>query len=211
MKSKRAPTSLAPRWTTPVAGTSFKTIRQAWDLFVFSCFFAVLFNAFYVDGIELKFKPKIFHDPIHSSLPPTGPVHPTPVQPPKHPLKTPSPSTQAADNFQRLSLQGVFDRFERKTAIILDARKADEYQEGHIPGALNIYGEELERDAPKVLPYLSDKNQEVIVYCHGGDCDLSLLVAKALSENGYSRVEIFGDGWPAWKKAGYPIQTGATP
>lgn len=202
MRSKRTPSSATSGSALPVGGPSFRTIRQAWDLFVFSSFFAVLFNAFYVSGIELKFMPKIFHDRIHSA-PSTyiGLGGPTPAAPPP----------QTTDSFQRLSLQGVFDRFGKKTAMILDARKSDEYQEGHIPGALNIYGEELDKDAPNVLPYLTDKNQEIIVYCHGGDCDLSLMVANALAENGYSRVEIFGDGWPAWKKAGYPVQAGAHP
>ena len=208
MKSKRKPSTLLS--TAPVLWPSLKTCRQAWDLFVFSSFLAVIFNAFYVGGIELKFVPKIFHNTFHST-PPSYPGLGKPTPSPKHPSKTPVTIPPATDSFQRLSSQGVYDRFEKKTAVIIDARKAEEYQEGHIPGALNLYGEELDKDAPNVLPYLADKQQEIIVYCHGGDCDLSLMVAKALAGNGYGRVEIFGDGWPAWKKAGYPIQTGATP
>jgi len=94
---------------------------------------------------------------------------------------------------------------------ILDARKPEEYKEGHISGALNFYGNELDQFAPSVIPQIPNKNKEIVAYCHGGDCDLSLLVAKSLIETGYTHVEIFTGGWPEWKKAGYPITLGANP
>jgi rhodanese-related sulfurtransferase len=106
---------------------------------------------------------------------------------------------------------GTKQRFDKKTTVFLDARKPEEYQEGHIPGALNFYGEEPEKFAPVVMPQLSDRNQEIIVYCHGGDCDLSLLTAQALKEAGYTHVEIFQAGWPAWTQAAYPVKSGDTP
>ncbi len=61
------------------------------------------------------------------------------------------------------------------------------------------------------MPQLPDKSKEIIVYCHGGDCDLSLQVAKALQEAGYAHVGIFTGGWPDWQKAGYPVAKGAEP
>jgi len=106
---------------------------------------------------------------------------------------------------------GVKARFDKKNCVFLDARKPEEYQEGHIPGALNFYGNELDNFAPKIVPKLTDKNQEIIAYCHGGDCDLSLQVAKTLIEQGYAHVEIFQGGWPDWKKSGYPIHEGDAP
>lgn len=179
--------------------------RPAAVLFLLSAAFAILFNAFYVDGIELKFKTK----------PKTG-LHPAPTPVAYEGLgkgsskKAPSPSS-AADPFLRLSLQGALDRLNKKACVFLDARKPEEYQEGHIPGALNFYGNELDLFAPQVLPQLPQKDQEIVTYCHGGDCDLSLMVSKALKEAGYTRLEIFQDGWPAWTQAGYPVQTGAAP
>jgi rhodanese-related sulfurtransferase len=111
----------------------------------------------------------------------------------------------------RISLSGAKDRFDKKASVFLDARKPEEYQEGHISGAMNFYGNELDQFAPGIIPLLTDKNQEIIVYCHGGDCDLSLLVARSLIETGYKRVEIFAGGWPEWKKAGYPVTQGGKP
>jgi rhodanese-related sulfurtransferase len=202
--------------TRPVAGPaapfSLKhVIGQAWSLFVFSAFFAVLFNAFFVDGIELKFRPKIFRG--HFGQPTAAPTYPGFSSSQSSHLSTPTPAPLPGEPnpFPRLSLMGVKSRFDKKTCVFLDARKPEEYEEGHIPGALNFYGNEPEKYAPLVMPQLSDKSREIIAYCHGGDCDLSLQAAKAMQEAGYTRVEIFTGGWPDWKKAGYPVTKGSEP
>ncbi|SRR5579871_6554298 len=190
-----------------------KTAGQAWDLFVFSAFFAVLFNAFYVAGIELKFKPKVFTGQSDRGSTPvtysgfSSPASDSPLQK----KATPTPLPGEPNPFPRLSVMGVKQRFDKKSCVILDARKPEEYQEGHIPGALNFYGNEPEKFAPLVMPQLPDKSKEIIAYCHGGDCDLSLQVARALQEAGYTHVEIFTGGWPDWQKAGYPVTKGVDP
>lgn len=185
----------------------FTPWKEALILFLVSSAFAVLFNAFYADGIELKVAPK---KPL-----------PHPVQTPADyagfgktstaPSTPKSPKAPTVLDIPRLSLAGTYSRFQKKTAVFLDARKPEEYQEGHIPGALNFYGNELDQYAPRIVPQLTDKSQEIIAYCHGGDCDLSLQVAKTLKEQGYSQVKIFQDGWPAWTKAGYPRALGERP
>lgn len=185
---------------------------QAWNLFVFSSFFAVLFNAFYVAGIELKFKPKIFTGQLgQASAPVTYAGFSSSTQASPHKKAVPTPQPGESSPFPRLSVMGVKQRFDKKSCVILDARKPEEYEAGHIPGAINFYGNEPEKFAPQVMPQLPDKSEEIVVYCHGGDCDLSLQVAKALQEAGYTRVEIFTGGWPDWQKAGYPVTQGAAP
>lgn len=187
-------------------------LRQAWNLFVFSSFFAVLFNAFYVDGIDLKFKPKIYKQFVVNSTPVTYIGFPSLPPSSSQTSSSKAPTLLPGElSFPRLSLMGVKQRFDKKACVFLDARKPEEYEEGHIPGALNFYGNEPEKFAPVVMPQLLDKTKEIITYCHGGDCDLSLQVAKALRDAGYTRVEIFTGGWPDWKKAGYPVTQGAQP
>ncbi len=184
--------------------------RQAWGLFVFSSFFAVLFNAFYVDGIELKHKPKPIGHWQSSSQPPIPGFNPSSPSTSAE-ASTPTPLPGEPNPFPRLSLMGVKERFDKKSCVFLDARKPEEYEEGHIPGALNFYGNEPEKYAPLVMPQLPDKTKEIVAYCHGGGCDLSLQAAKALAEAGYTHVEIFGGGWPEWEKAGYPMTQGNQP
>ena len=183
--------------------------KEAMFIFLGSSAFAVVFNAFYADGIELKVQPKkkAAVVPVQTPVSYPGLKGPSRTPPPRRTQAAPVPS----DDIPRLSLAGAYARFQKKTAIFLDARKPEEYQAGHIPGALNFYGNELDPYAARVVPQLTDKAQEIVAYCHGGDCDLSLQVAKTLKEQGYRHVEIFQDGWPAWQKAAYPIQAGNEP
>jgi rhodanese-related sulfurtransferase len=194
---------------TPPSLSRRQILGQAWGLFIFSSIFAVLFNSFYADGIELKFK-KAPQNGFHPAAPVSFPGLDSPTAK-DTPRITPTPLPALSDNVIRLSLSGTKDRFDKKNCVFLDARKPEEYKEGHISGALNFYGNELDTFAPRVIPQIPDKNKEVIAYCHGGDCDLSLLVARSLIETGYTRVEIFAGGWPEWKKAGYPVTPGENP
>ncbi|HVZ80131.1 MAG TPA: rhodanese-like domain-containing protein [bacterium] len=200
--------------TKPTKGVSSPSFPQAlagsWKgaavLFLAASAFGVFFNAFYADGIELKVQPRKASPPPDSHAPVTyaglgtSPTHPSSTR------DVPRPSS-----IPRLSLQGTFARFQKGTAVFLDARKPEEYQEGHIPGALNFYGNELDLFAPRVMPQLPDKAKEIVAYCHGGDCDLSLQVAETLRAQGYTNVKVFQDGWPAWTKAGYPAKQGEDP
>ena len=71
--------------------------------------------------------------------------------------------------------------------IIIDARTQEEYNEGHIPGAILIpYGELADR-AEKELP---DKDQLILVYCRSGR--RSKIAAEELVKLGYTNVKEFG-------------------
>ena len=76
---------------------------------------------------------------------------------------------------------------------ILDVRTQEEYDEGHIPGAVLIPNTELEERAEEVL---TDKDQLILVYCHSGR--RSKLAAKILAELGYTNIREFGGilDWP---------------
>ena len=77
--------------------------------------------------------------------------------------------------------------------IILDVRTQEEYDEGHIPGAIVISHEEITEKAEKVL---TDKDQLILVYCRSGR--RSKLAAEALVELGYTNIKEFGGiiDWP---------------
>ncbi len=196
----------------PTGRLTFKKIfRQALYLFLFSAAFAILFNAFYVEGIPLKFMPpKQTHLMDHHDSPVSSFVGWNRPSAPK----TPKPSQTAsnpADNIVRISLAGAKDRFDKKSCVFLDARPPEEYKEGHIPGALNFYADDFDKFAPQVLPQLPDKGQEMVAYCHGSTCELSIALAHRLQDIGYTNVKVFFGGWPQWKKSGYPIRQGENP
>ena len=77
--------------------------------------------------------------------------------------------------------------------IILDVRTQEEYDEGHIPGAIVISHEEIKEKAEEVLP---DKDQLILVYCRSGR--RSKIAAEALVELGYTNIKEFGGiiDWP---------------
>ena len=71
--------------------------------------------------------------------------------------------------------------------VIIDARTQEEYDQGHIPGAILIpYGEIADR-AEKELP---DKDQLILVYCRSGR--RSKIAAEELVKLGYTNVKEFG-------------------
>ena len=76
---------------------------------------------------------------------------------------------------------------------ILDARTQEEYDEGHIPGAILIPYDEILEKAEDVL---TDKNQLILVYCRSGR--RSKLAAEDLVELGYTNIKEFGGiiDWP---------------
>lgn len=77
--------------------------------------------------------------------------------------------------------------------IILDVRTQEEYDEGHIPGAIVIPHEAVSERAEDVL---TDKNQLILVYCRSGR--RSKIAAETLVELGYTNVQEFGGilDWP---------------
>lgn len=77
--------------------------------------------------------------------------------------------------------------------IILDTRTQEEYDEGHIPGAIVISHDEIEEKAEKMLP---DKDQLILVYCRSGR--RSKLASEVLVELGYTNIKEFGGiiDWP---------------
>ena len=82
---------------------------------------------------------------------------------------------------------------DEKNYIILDARRPDEYAEGHIPGAINIPNEEIGTAEIAELP---DKSQMILVYCRSGR--RSKEAAGKLAKLGYTNIVEFG-GILDWK------------
>ena len=71
--------------------------------------------------------------------------------------------------------------------IIIDARTQEEYDQGHIPGAIMIPEYEIADRAEKELP---DKDQKILVYCRSGR--RSKIAAEELVKLGYTNVKEFG-------------------
>jgi rhodanese-related sulfurtransferase len=92
-------------------------------------------------------------------------------------------------------------------ASVLDARRKDEYDEGHIPGAIlfDYYDMGTYRDS--VLSRLSNEG-EIMVYCSEPTCDDSELLAGELYRLGFTKLLVFKGGFAEWSGAGLPVERG---
>jgi rhodanese-related sulfurtransferase len=135
--------------------------------------------------------------PVVAATPPPTPAPDAPVVP-----ESREPIEAQLGSVKRL--------FDAGAAVFVDARTAGEYAEGHIPGAMNIPYDDVFRD-PDRLKGFSSNGRPVVVYCGGGDCELSRNLAWALVEEGEKRVLVFLGGTAEWQRAGYPMSSGGTP
>ena len=101
---------------------------------------------------------------------------------------------------------GAADARERtESALFLDVREQDEWDEGAVPGAIHVPRGQLESRIEGLVP---DKTRELVVYCSGGS--RSAFAAKSLGELGYESVASLTGGFTDWKRNGYPIETPQT-
>ena len=111
-----------------------------------------------------------------------------------------------AKKVQELQAQG---------AIIVDTRKAAEFGEGSIKGAISVpYDPEKSVKEvgfdPKMdkfdMSKLADKNAKIVVFCNAGSCWKSYKSAKVLADNGYKNVFWYREGVPDWKARKLPME-----
>ena len=90
--------------------------------------------------------------------------------------------------FRQISMdEAVKMMKDEKNYIIIDARRPDEYAEGHIPGAINVPNEEIGTAEIAELP---NKSQLILVYCRSGR--RSKEASKKLVKLGYTNIVEFG-------------------
>lgn len=92
------------------------------------------------------------------------------------------------------------------TTVFVDCRPADQFQVGHISGAISLPSD---RDLPGAALSQLRSAQTIIAYCDArGGCESSQRLAARLRELGLSDVRILKDGLPGWLAAGYPAESG---
>ncbi len=86
-------------------------------------------------------------------------------------------------------------------ALFLDVREQDEWDEGHVPGAIHVPRGNLES---RIEGLVADRDRPIVVYCAGGA--RSAFAAKTLGELGYTDVVSLTGGYTDWKRSGFPTQ-----
>ena len=113
------------------------------------------------------------------------------------------PSYEKGDSL--LTLEDAYNLYLSGEALFLDARDPYEYEEGHIKGAVNLPFDWMDEYWEDVKPLLNP-DREIVAYCGGIDCELSLFLARDLKYQGFEKSYIFFGGWLKWTEEGLPVE-----
>lgn len=109
---------------------------------------------------------------------------------------------QFPEDLEPVNRQELLERVAKGLVIVLDVRPVEEYRAGHIPGAVSMPIDELERHLSEL-----SKDQEIIAYCRGPYCLFSTRAVELLQQRGF-KARRFREGIPEWKAAGLPLAVG---
>jgi rhodanese-related sulfurtransferase len=85
--------------------------------------------------------------------------------------------------------------------LLVDTREDNEWERGHVAGAIHLGKGIIERDIEKIAPEL---DRAIVLYCGGGY--RSVLAADALARMGYTNVMSMAEGWRGWTSRGLPTE-----
>jgi sulfur-carrier protein adenylyltransferase/sulfurtransferase len=111
---------------------------------------------------------------------------------------------QVRDEIAEVDAGGARDLIDDRDPLVVDVREQDEWDEGHIPGAIHIPRGFLESRIERAAP---DSTRPVLLYCSAGN--RSAFAAKTLTELGYEDVASLAGGFTDWKRNGFPVELSA--
>jgi rhodanese-related sulfurtransferase len=91
---------------------------------------------------------------------------------------------------------------DTKPFILADARDVDSYDDAHIPGAIPIPADEVDRLADSY-----DRDMDVITYCGSYQCLASTMAAKEFMKKGFRHVWDYKGGIKEWTETGNPVES----
>jgi rhodanese-related sulfurtransferase len=110
---------------------------------------------------------------------------------------------ESRDELDAVDLKELRRLVRTGEVTIVDVRPRDEFEAGHIPGALSMPVPELRKRLGEI-----PKSREVIAYCRGPYCVYSLEAVTLLRKHGY-RARRAEQGLPQWRTEGFEVVAGA--
>lgn len=101
-------------------------------------------------------------------------------------------------------------------ALFLDARRTSVFEDGHISGArpFSVWESDVDEKVNRLFeerPDPDQQNQPIVIYCSGGACEDSHMLAQKLWGIQFNNVYVYKDGYPDWVRRGGPTRKGTTP
>lgn len=106
----------------------------------------------------------------------------------------------AQDEVVPLAAEALLDRLQKGDVTVIDVRPEDEFEAGHIPGAVSVPVDDIMNQFES-LP----RDQQIVAYCRGRYCVYSLQAVNFLREQGFHAIRL-EEGLQEWKHAAYPIE-----
>ena len=107
------------------------------------------------------------------------------------------------DNLEPVSRKELLRRMRDELVTLIDTRPPEEFNAGHLPGALNLPLSTLRRRLSE-LP----RDREIVAYCRGAYCVLSYEAVAEFRKRGFKAFRL-EEGYPEWRAAGLPIERSA--
>ena len=107
------------------------------------------------------------------------------------------------DDLEPISARELQRRMREEDVTVIDVRPREEYESGHIPGAVSMPIDQLKRG--RAAPA---KHREIVAYCRGRYCVYAVEAVTLLRKRGYRAVRLV-DGFPGWKRDVRSVARGA--
>jgi rhodanese-related sulfurtransferase len=105
-----------------------------------------------------------------------------------------------------ISLKDAKTFYDKNSCVFIDARPKEDFDVSHIAGAVSLTYSDFQMIADDVLSNISN-DKTLITYCSDPECESAMELGDLLILRGYKKVFILIDGFPGWKKAGYPTES----
>jgi rhodanese-related sulfurtransferase len=153
----------------------------------------------------------------------TTPGAVTPVAPQKIPNPAPAPQVDPLARFQPHPDKAAVEISGEDAALLysrgvlfLDARRTAAFEESHIAGArpFSVWEADIDDKVSALFderPDPAQQNQPIVIYCTGGACEDSHMLAQKLWGIQFNNVYVYKDGFPDWQKRGGAVRSGPKP
>jgi rhodanese-related sulfurtransferase len=107
------------------------------------------------------------------------------------------------NSLEAITLEELITRMQSDDVILLDVREEQEYNSGHIPGAVNISVDQLSQRLAEL-----DPSKQYIAYCRGPFCIFADEAVELLKRHQFKALRL-EEGFPDWKIKGFPVEIAA--
>ncbi len=108
------------------------------------------------------------------------------------------------DGLEPVGREELLHRVRSREVVVIDVRPAEEYEAGHIAGALSIPLSRLEKRLSEI-----PREREVVAYCRGLYCVMAAEAVRLLRRRGYNAFRL-EEGYPEWRDQGLPVEIAAS-